>query len=183
MVENWEEIFDHTTGYAARTLLKRGELPQQFFLHCPEGTSIIVAPWSDSKGRDLVLFLIAAAALAWGAEGITAISEAWRSSQRADQPRVQPKDDPNRTEVLIVVHTHYDDDGEKVLYSIIREILRDDAGKIIGLADEADPGNAEGILTDLLPPPGAPADVREKAAVVLKSMGIKRQYIHPAGHA
>jgi hypothetical protein len=165
--------------WAKRTLLETGDVPAVYIMRSP--TKVWMLPTDmDLETKDTVRQTVRMLCMARNVDSLTLIAEAWISPPPEEgDPFVLPSQSDRRQEVVVVATTFYDASGHRNGFVEVREILRGDDGKPIGLADGEQARNKDGIsgpTYEILPEERASAQDRMMAERVLK-IALEKGYL------
>lgn len=172
----FEKRWAHDLRHAEQTLLKDGLLAPLFIVVGADGrSSLIPAAFPNPATKAFYMNLARMQAVAVDAEAVLMRTESWLVV--GDLPEgVSPGQSDRRIEVVSVAATaRY---GRKIIHRLsTREIVRDAAGKPVGLKEVRIPGaagdamdGAAGPMFDLLPPIRPGREQQEQAAILVEAM-------------
>lgn len=142
MLPHIEKEIAAAASFAKRHIQNHNELSPTFMaINYSGDRQIVGARWSDSEDRAKQLSIIKALFFIDHIIAYTVVSEAWLSSQKD----LRPMDDPDRKEVLMILHVNYSGSYQHT-YEFIRQ------GDTIDFTPPKIAEGGTGLLMDLLSP-------------------------------
>ena len=170
------ELFDYSMSFAEAHVKENGDLAPM--ISCVssknEQNYVMFVPFEDSEEKVRVLTILKVFFVAYDIDKYVFMNEAWMVREEKDKPtsdHYKPgyaSNHPNRIEALMVLGVSH-----KEKYGGVREMIRDETGKLIELKEVGlDATGFGGSFTELLPPPGlnTPDEVKEKMKKSLKEV-------------
>jgi len=151
-------------AFAKACVLERGQCAPFFAVHGAKRSVIVPAFWRNDTDKDDTARVVRLICVAEDADGLSFITEAWirrmvrahNESEAEFQARsnaIAPSKAEDRIEVVMANLTYREDDERKWIV-LCGEIIRDNAGKPIRIADltlDDETGNPGGRMFDILP--------------------------------
>lgn len=171
----FEARWRHDLDHAEKTLIKDGHVAPLFIIVGLDGqSSLIPAVFPDAETKARYFDVARMQAIAVDAEAVLLRTESWLvAGDLADG--IGPAQSDRRIEVVSVTATVRL--GRKISSRLsVREIVRDDQGRAVGLrdvpmlADSKAAEGAKGPMFELLPSPRPSRKQQQQAAVLVESM-------------
>lgn len=181
--QRWVEQLAFDRQFAAKALVRNGELRPMFVLHKGDSIVPLETPFRSPEHKESVFTFIALSLLAARAEGFSYIAEAWIRSvavtpgESAAQFRtrarsVAPDQASDRREIVLVAVVYRDSDGVRRSLSAFDEIERGPDAQPIGLKP-CPSGALEGNILELMPEAAPSAANCGHAAHVMNTIGAQ----------
>jgi hypothetical protein len=178
-----ERHLSHDIRHAERTLMTSGSLIPMMVVHADNGIHVFAMPWTDQASKVKIIQLVRIFCLANDATALSMIVEAWMATvpivgEASEAARralrgIPPSQRPDREEVVLATYATWIG-GQQKTFKRMHPIIRNAAGAVTGLglnATDFGPDNEmTGLLTNILPPPNAPAREREVARKALTGL-------------
>lgn len=176
--DDWAAWLHRDMEFAKTCLLDEGSVTPMFIMHQRNGDLRVIPAWTTSPGQKQALYMfLKLNCIAYDAIGFSFICEAWmRSIGKADmQDHVytgpKPSEAPDRIEVATVTLVYRDLNGQRKFMTASGKILRDAAGKPIGL-DVLEPtyNDITGDVPDILPEQPSTAAEQVRASELIERL-------------
>lgn len=178
MMVDLPELVQHCHEIEKKNVNEGGAVTPHYIMQNDKNeVALVDTPWENYRDTDQKRMSVNMArliALQLCATRLVFVSEAWTSRQKIDQERIEPSQDPNKEEILLILSR--DQSGATMYTATIRLV---EGRRFVGPLVKMD-GLAEDNMSDILPPPDLVREFsenpekREQLRQLLELMGAKK---------
>lgn len=164
-----QDLFKRAVDYANFTIRESRQLGPSLLISATDGSMVfLTGDTSDDLSKDRFVREARLACIAYGAEAVVFVSEAWMSTE----PFKRPSESPTREEIIILLGEAYETNQRELF-----RVLRSESGCVVGLVECGDLtlNHAKGRFTNILPLQRPTAEHQVLAKKLLDELGISKR--------
>ena len=164
-----QDLFKRAVDYASFIIRESAQLGPSILISATDGSHFfLTGDTSDDLAKDRFVREARLACIAYGAEAVVFVSEAWMSRRLSKRP----SESPDREEIVILLGEAYESNLRKLF-----RVLRSESGPVVSIVECADLplDQAKGRFTNILPLRRPTAEHQAQAKKLLAELGVSNR--------